>query len=70
MQRDEFVKLHGEEAWEKLVHPKLTSERLVVRSNANIFTHLEIVPVLELLGFKKQSLLEAKKELKKLRAKK
>lgn len=69
MYQDEFVKLHGQEAWDKLVRPKKESGTDVVASNANTVTHLEIIPILELIGFTGESILEAKQELETLRAK-
>lgn len=69
MYQDEFVKLHGQEAWDKLVRPKKEAGTNEVESNANVLAHLEIIPILSLLGFQGESLLEAKKELESLRTK-
>lgn len=69
MHYDEFVKLHGQDAWEQLVRTKKDTGTNVVSQNANILAHLEITPILKLIGFTGESILEAKQELEKLRTK-
>ncbi len=52
MRQDEFIELHGEEAWEKLVKPVQDSALSTPDQsrNANILGHAEIMGVLRLLG--------------------
>lgn len=63
MTRDEFVELHGEEAWEKLVKPVQDNPRSGVeqRQNANVLGHAEVMGVLKLLGLRVSGLKEARR---------
>jgi hypothetical protein len=63
MTRDEFVELHGEEAWEKLVKPVQDNPRASheQRQNANVLGHAEVMGVLKLLGLKVSGLKEARR---------
>lgn len=63
MQRSEFIELHGEEAWEKLVKPVQDNPRSSPeqRQNANVLGHAEAMGVLKLLGLKVSGLREARR---------
>lgn len=64
MRRDEFIEIHGEEVWDRLIKPR--KEKVMpphIRSNANIIAHGNIGVVLDLMGFKENSLLKAKEQV-------
>lgn len=70
MTKDEFVELHGEEAWNSLVRPVqeyaegCTCHRCMVqRNNANVLAHTTVGQVLRLLGIAENTLKGAQKNL-------
>lgn len=74
MTQDEFVELHGTEAWERLVKPAQDAARTSAREtkcdrctvhacHANTLADCDVRMVLKLLGLKSGGILEAKKEI-------
>jgi hypothetical protein len=65
MTRDEFIGLHGEQAWERLVWPMQENGSGIQRNNANIIVHHDVImPVLKLLGISAPGLLRASEFIK------
>ncbi len=61
MTKEEFVVLHGDEAWEKLVRPKQEGGTAVQRQHANAIVHFDVImPTLRLLGVPARGILEAR----------
>jgi len=65
MTKKEFIDLHGEEAWYKLVLPRQEGrEPAHIRNNANTIVHQDVIePILQLLGFEIYSLKDAREKI-------